>query len=81
MTQQLVPSRTLAAIATGSGGGVGIVRVSGPLALQIGQKVCAPWPTELASHQLYLGALAKPGVRVCATNTGPTAVHAPTRAH
>jgi tRNA modification GTPase len=55
MTQQLVSSRTIAAIATGSGGGVGIVRVSGPQALQIGQKVCAPWPSDLLSHHLYLG--------------------------
>ena len=55
MTQQLVSSRTIAAIATGSGGGVGIVRVSGPQALQIGQRVCAPWPSDLLSHHLYLG--------------------------
>lgn len=46
---------TIAAIATGQGGGVGIVRVSGPRAAAIGAAVCAPWPADLQSHHLYLG--------------------------
>lgn len=46
---------TIAAIATGSGGGVGIIRVSGPQAAAVGQAVCHPWPETLASHHLYLG--------------------------
>lgn len=48
-------STTIAAISTATGGGVGIVRVSGPLAQHIGQAVCAPWPASLQSHHLYKG--------------------------
>lgn len=46
---------TVAAIATASGGGVGIIRISGPDAESIGRKVCHPWPEKLQSHHLYLG--------------------------
>lgn len=46
---------TIAAIATGSGGGVGIIRISGPEAERIGRRVCRPWPETVASHHLYLG--------------------------
>lgn len=46
---------TVAAIATASGGGVGIIRISGPDAESIGRKVCRPWPENLQSHHLYLG--------------------------
>lgn len=54
--------RTIAAIATGSGGGVGIIRISGPDAEPIGRRLCHPWPEKLASHHLYLGqALAEEG--------------------
>lgn len=62
---QAASSRTtIAAIATGSGGGVGIVRVSGPLAEEIGRMLCSPWPAELKSHQLYLGCCRDPGGEV-----------------
>lgn len=54
---------TIAAIATPVGqGGIGIVRMSGPQALQVGQKVFKarhPRP-ELKSHRLYLGHLIDP---------------------
>lgn len=46
---------TIAAIATGSGGGVGIIRLSGPAAESIGRRVCRPWPEQITSHHLYLG--------------------------
>ncbi|HRI49577.1 MAG TPA: tRNA uridine-5-carboxymethylaminomethyl(34) synthesis GTPase MnmE [Pseudomonadota bacterium] len=46
---------TIAAIATGSGGGVGIIRLSGPAAETIGRRVCRPWPEQITSHHLYLG--------------------------
>jgi len=48
-------STTIAAIASGTGGGIGIVRVSGPDAELIGRRLCHPWPAEVASHHLYLG--------------------------
>lgn len=50
-------SSTIAALATGTGGGVGIVRVSGPGALAIGQRLCKPWPATWHSHHLYYGQL------------------------
>ena len=46
---------TIAAIATASGGGVGIIRLSGPAAESIGRRICRPWPEPLTSHHLYLG--------------------------
>ena len=46
---------TIAAIATGIGGGIGIIRVSGPGAASIGRMVCFPWPAVPASHHLYVG--------------------------
>lgn len=51
------PGRTIAAIATGSGGGVGIVRVSGPAAEAIARRLCRPLPERLESHRLYYGAV------------------------
>lgn len=54
------PGRTIAAIATGSGGGVGIVRVSGPRAESIGRRLCRPLPETLESHRLYFGAVFDP---------------------
>lgn len=48
-------TQTIAAIATPPGrGGVGIVRVSGPLAAQILAALVPDWPTDLASHRLRL---------------------------
>lgn len=45
---------TISAIATAVGGGVGIVRVSGPLAQSIAARLCRPWPVQWQSHHLYL---------------------------
>lgn len=46
---------TIAAIATPPGqGGVGIVRVSGPLALPILRRVCPRWPDVAEHHRLIL---------------------------
>lgn len=64
MTPSLSPhlrERTIAAIATGTGGGVGIIRVSGPQAEAIGRALCRPWPAELQSHHLYYGHAVAPG--------------------
>ncbi len=46
---------TIAAIASGTGGGIGIIRISGPAAESIGRRLCHPWPVQLQSHRLYLG--------------------------
>ena len=51
---------TIAAISSGSGGGVGIVRVSGPQATAIAQQICHPLPSEIVSHHLYLGRVYAP---------------------
>lgn len=51
---------TIAAIASGTDGAVGIVRVSGPLAEAIGRTLCHPWPADLQSHRLYLGTVRGP---------------------
>ena len=45
-------SSTIAAIATAPGGGIGIVRISGPEAVAVAQRVAAPWP-QLESHRLW----------------------------
>src|SRR5689334_3060059 len=52
---------TIAAITTGIGGGVGIIRVSGPRADEIGRRLCVPWPEGLHSHHLYLVTVQEPG--------------------
>jgi tRNA modification GTPase len=44
---------TIAAIATGAGGGIGIVRVSGPAALAVAERVVRPWPSSPQSHRLF----------------------------
>ena len=60
----MIPSHdTIAAISTPSGrAGIGIIRVSGPMAEIIGEKLFVPrnfsWP--LQSHRLYLGDLIDP---------------------
>jgi tRNA modification GTPase len=47
---------TIAAIATATGGGIGVVRVSGPHAEAIVAQVVRPWPSKrVPSHQLRLG--------------------------
>ena len=43
---------TIAAIATAVGGGIGIVRLSGPRAGEIVGKMCRPWPPKPQSHKL-----------------------------
>jgi tRNA modification GTPase len=48
-------SSTIAAIATGLGGGIGIVRLSGPLAEPIVAALVRPWPKKAPSHKLHLG--------------------------
>jgi tRNA modification GTPase len=48
-------SSTIAAIATGLGGGIGIVRLSGPLAEPILAALMRPWPKKAPSHKLHLG--------------------------
>ncbi len=55
MLNRHLAGTTIAAVATGSGGGVGIVRVSGPEAANIGRRLCRPWPETVASHHLYYG--------------------------
>ena len=44
---------TICAIATGAGGGIGIVRLSGPEAGEILAKLLRPWPAVPQSHRLY----------------------------
>ncbi len=52
---------TIAAIATGLGGGIGIVRLSGPLAEAIVAQLVVGWPTKRAqSHKLQLGRVRDP---------------------
>lgn len=46
---------TIAAIASGTGGGIGVIRISGGLAEQIGQQLCHPWPAPIESHRMYHG--------------------------
>lgn len=46
---------TIVAIATATGGGIGIVRVSGPAASGIARRLVRPWPETPESHHLYLG--------------------------
>ncbi len=43
---------TIAAIATAVGGGIGIVRLSGPRAAEIVGKIVRPWPQKAQSHKL-----------------------------
>jgi tRNA modification GTPase len=51
---------TIAAIATALGGGIGIVRLSGPAAEAIIGKVVQPWPKRPQSHKLHLGTVRDP---------------------
>lgn len=55
MTATAASSQTIAAIASGVGGGIGTIRVSGPAAESIGRRLFSAWPEEVASHHLYLG--------------------------
>ncbi len=52
---------TIAAIASGVGGGIGIVRLSGPLAEPIIAALVRPWPKRAQSHRLYYGWVHEPG--------------------
>src|SRR5262245_52412085 len=52
---------TIAAIATGLGGGIGIVRLSGPDAERIVAHIVDPWPrTRPPTHKLHLGRVRDP---------------------
>ena len=52
---------TIAAIATGLGGGVGIVRLSGPQAEAIVARLMTPWPkSRPPTHKLHLGRVRDP---------------------
>ncbi|HJZ87799.1 MAG TPA: tRNA uridine-5-carboxymethylaminomethyl(34) synthesis GTPase MnmE [Polyangia bacterium] len=44
---------TIAAIATAPGGGIGVVRVSGPQALEVAARVVRPWPAAPESHRMW----------------------------
>ena len=46
---------TIAAIATATGGAIGIVRLSGPDAEAIAARLFRPWPATVESHRLYYG--------------------------
>ncbi|HEX2569173.1 MAG TPA: tRNA uridine-5-carboxymethylaminomethyl(34) synthesis GTPase MnmE [Polyangia bacterium] len=52
---------TIVAIATATGGGIGIVRVSGPAAGGIARRLLRPWPEVPESHRLYHGWVHHPG--------------------
>ena len=52
---------TIAAIATGAGGGVGIIRISGPHAEAICRALVPSLPRNLMSHRLLLGTAIDPG--------------------
>jgi tRNA modification GTPase len=51
---------TIAAIATAAGGGIGIVRLSGPRATSVAQQIVRPWPSRPVSHKLQLGIVHHP---------------------
>ncbi|HEX4460654.1 MAG TPA: tRNA uridine-5-carboxymethylaminomethyl(34) synthesis GTPase MnmE, partial [Polyangia bacterium] len=46
---------TIAAIATATGGGIGVVRLSGPNAARIVEQIVRPWPSKPQTHKLQLG--------------------------
>lgn len=46
------PRDTIAAIATAPGGGIGVVRLSGPRAGEIVGKLARPWPQKAQTHKL-----------------------------
>lgn len=57
---------TIAAIATPAGeGGIGVVRLSGPQALDVASRLFSPYsgadPREFTSHTMYLGQVVDPG--------------------
>jgi tRNA modification GTPase len=56
-------SDTIAAIATGTGGGVGVVRISGPDAEAILRRLVDSWPKSAPSHKLHLGRVRDPETR------------------
>lgn len=51
---------TICAIATASGGGIGVIRVSGPEAERIARAVVPSLPAEVESHRLYHGVARDP---------------------
>ncbi|MSP61504.1 MAG: tRNA uridine-5-carboxymethylaminomethyl(34) synthesis GTPase MnmE [Myxococcales bacterium] len=53
-------SDTICAVASGVGGGIGVVRISGPLAGEIVARLVRPWPPAPESHRLYHGGVHDP---------------------
>ncbi len=53
-------SPTICAIASGIGGGIGIIRISGSDATQVAARILSPWPVALESHRLYFGQVLSP---------------------
>ncbi|HNI59902.1 MAG TPA: tRNA uridine-5-carboxymethylaminomethyl(34) synthesis GTPase MnmE [Pseudomonadota bacterium] len=53
-------SPTICAIASGIGGGIGIIRISGSDAVAIAARILSPWPAEPESHRLYYGQVLSP---------------------
>jgi len=56
----MTPRDTIAAIATPAGGGIGIIRISGPLAEDVVRRLVAPFPAKAPSHRLHLGKVKDP---------------------
>lgn len=56
----MTPRDTIAAIATPAGGGIGIIRISGPLAEDVVRRLVAPFPPKAPSHKLHLGKVKDP---------------------
>ena len=51
---------TICAIASGIGGGIGIIRLSGRDVTSIAQRILRPWPDNPESHKLYYGQVVWP---------------------
>ncbi len=51
---------TICAIASGIGGGIGIIRISGTDAESIARRIVSPWPRSIESHRLYYGQVVSP---------------------
>jgi len=61
-----VATSNICAIASGIGGGIGIIRISGPQAATIARQILVPWPAEPESHRLYYGQVVCPTDSVAA---------------
>jgi tRNA modification GTPase len=65
-----VQREAIAAIATASGGGIGIVRVSGEGAWAVAARVVKPWPLEPESHRMWRATAAGDEI-LCVAMQGP----------